>query len=114
MLSWTGVSKGLAYDRQYGYVRQTTEFGNYRDPETGAEIKRDNVSRHTADATRLSPVYRKKSQQLKYLKLNSNYCIRSDLNRFMTTEVRFLDPSTGQHVSLVSNIVRDFQSNSFL
>ena len=99
-----GVSKGLAYDRRYGYVRQTTAFGNYRDPVTGAEIKRDNVTRHTNDATRLSPVYRKKSQQLKYLKLNSNYCILPELNRFLTTEVRFLDPNTGQHVALVRYI----------
>ena len=92
----------MAYNKQYGFVRQTTEFGNYRNPQTGAEIIRDNITRHPADATRLSPVYRKKSQQLKYLQMNSNYCIEPELNKFMATEVRFLDPSTGQTTSLVS------------
>ena len=105
IISWNGCALGVSYDGQYGYVRQTTEHGNYLNPNTGAEVIRENVSRQLDFCTRLSPVTRKKSRQLKYLALGNGYTNEKDYRGFSMTEIRVLNLANGTNSVLVSDSV---------
>ena len=95
-----GVGKGLSYDGQYGYVRRTSEYGNYYTP-TGVIVQREMIRNRPESGSRDSPVYHKRSQRLKYLALGPEYSIYPEFNRFIYGQVRSINFRDGSNIAQV-------------
>ena len=57
---------------------------------------------HPDKASRESPVFRKKGQQLNYLKIGPGYSVDPRFDRFRYTEVQFINFRDGRNVTTVS------------
>lgn len=68
----------------------------------GNEVNREMIRDYPRFATRESPVYRKRSQQLKYIAIGRGYSIDPRYDRFKFTEVHFLNFRDGTSVVTVS------------
>ena len=101
MINFEGVGAGRDYTNSYGYVYHAASYGSYFNL-AGEEVHREMIRDHPANGSRESPVYRKKSRQLKYLAYNENYSVDPKYSRFRYLEIHFIDFHTGGNVLQVN------------
>ena len=104
-MNFEGVGAGRDYQNYYGYVYHAASYGSYFNL-NGDEVHREMIRDHPQNASRESPVYRKKNRQLKYLALNENYCIDPKYSKFRYIEIQFIDFKDGSAVSQVNSIFK--------
>ena len=101
VINFEGVGPGRSYDGKYGYVYRSTRYGSYLDM-NGNEIHREMIRDYPECGSRETPVYRKTTQQLKYLALRPGYSVDPLYDRFRYTEVQFLNFHNGKNITTVS------------